>query len=73
MAARIATKAGIGTQRTFLLFIFPSVYGNDYLRQQGIPYETSWDLWVNTVGLSAISLVLLTFSYLRLRFINKYT
>lgn len=47
------------------------ITGNEYLDLQGINYHTNWDLWVNYVALSIISVGFLILAYLRLRFMNK--
>lgn len=46
--------------------------GNQYLEDQGIPYETAWDLWQNMVALFGILLVFLLLTYIQLRRIKKY-
>ncbi|XP_046581396.1 broad substrate specificity ATP-binding cassette transporter ABCG2-like [Haliotis rubra] len=45
--------------------------GDEYLSQQGIAYETTWDLWVPQVALAAISLGFLILSYIQLRRLKK--
>lgn len=47
------------------------VTGNQYLDQQGISYETAWDLWVNYVALGIMAVGYLTLAFLRLLFMNK--
>jgi len=45
--------------------------GNDYLRAQGIPFETEFDLWVNVMALGIITLVFMTLAYVKLRTLKK--
>ncbi|XP_039247846.2 broad substrate specificity ATP-binding cassette transporter ABCG2-like [Styela clava] len=46
--------------------------GEMYMKAQGIPYGTDWDLWLNIVALSAMALGLLLLSYIQLRRIEKF-
>jgi len=45
--------------------------GNEYLKTQGIPYETAWDLWFNHTMLLVITFVCMGLTYVQLRRINK--
>ncbi|XP_076467726.1 broad substrate specificity ATP-binding cassette transporter ABCG2-like isoform X2 [Babylonia areolata] len=45
--------------------------GNAYLEAQDIPYETTWDLWVNEVALLIFALGFFVLSYVQLRRLNK--
>ncbi|KAL8563939.1 hypothetical protein ACOMHN_059369 [Nucella lapillus] len=47
------------------------ISGNDYLINQDIPYETSWDLWVNEVAMAIFALGFFVLSYIQLRRVNK--
>lgn len=42
------------------------ISGSDYLKEQNIDFETSWDLWKNMVALGAMSLLLLFLTFIRL-------
>lgn len=44
-----------------------SLAGNAFLEDQGIEYETAWDLWKNELGLLVMSLVCLCLAYVNLR------
>lgn len=44
----------------------PNISGSDYLKDQGIDYDTTWDLWRNLVALGSISLIFLLATFLRL-------
>ncbi|KAK2184513.1 hypothetical protein NP493_262g02003 [Ridgeia piscesae] len=46
-------------------------YGNSYLMKQGIPFETTWDLWSNQVALLCLAVVFLIITYIQLRRIKK--
>ncbi|XP_039217159.1 broad substrate specificity ATP-binding cassette transporter ABCG2-like isoform X2 [Crotalus tigris] len=46
--------------------------GEDYLTMQGIG-TTAWDLWQNHVALICMTIIFLTFAYLKLKFLKKYT
>ncbi|KAL7982110.1 hypothetical protein Chor_001167 [Crotalus horridus] len=46
--------------------------GEDYLEMQGIG-TTAWDLWQNHVALICMTIIFLTFAYLKLKFLKKYT
>lgn len=46
--------------------------GEMYMKAQGIPYGTDWDLWLNIVALAAMALGFLLFSYIQLRRIEKF-
>ena len=41
--------------------------GNDYMRDQGISYDTHWDLWHNQVAMLCIFIITLTLTYIRMR------
>ncbi|XP_060063497.1 broad substrate specificity ATP-binding cassette transporter ABCG2-like [Ylistrum balloti] len=45
--------------------------GIEELERQGIPYETTWDLWQNHVALFCIAFILLFFSYIQLLRVKK--
>lgn len=46
--------------------------GEEYLYYQGIKY-TTWGLWENHVALSVMTVIFLIITYLKLRFIKKFT
>ncbi|XP_062992443.1 broad substrate specificity ATP-binding cassette transporter ABCG2-like [Elgaria multicarinata webbii] len=46
--------------------------GEDYLKGQGID-ATSWALWQNHVALACMTIIFLTISYLKLRFMKKFS
>ncbi|XP_071128832.1 broad substrate specificity ATP-binding cassette transporter ABCG2-like isoform X1 [Mytilus edulis] len=48
-----------------------SATGNDYLIDQNIPYQTSWDFWQNIVALGAMSVISMTGTYIQLRRMKK--
>lgn len=56
---------------TSVLSLFCSDYGNQYLTSQDIPYNTTWDLWMNEVALFVIACGFFVFSYIQLRRLNK--
>lgn len=45
--------------------------GNDYLIEQGVPFDTDWDLWLNVMALGLISFGFLFFSYIQLLRLKK--
>lgn len=47
------------------------ISGNVYLEAQGIPYETEWDLWSNTLALTIITIFFMVLGYVQLRRIKK--
>ncbi|ELU05928.1 hypothetical protein CAPTEDRAFT_106482 [Capitella teleta] len=49
-----------------------SQYGNDYLRNNGIGFETSWDFWQNEVALCGLLTFFLVIAFILLQNINKY-
>ena len=57
--------------KTYLIFS-TTMSGNIWLEQNGVPYETTWDLWQNIVALSSMTFILLFLTYFVLRGINKY-
>ncbi|VDP77150.1 unnamed protein product [Echinostoma caproni] len=46
--------------------------GAQYLYDQDIPYSTVWDLWLNVLGQSVITVVFYILCYMQLRLIKKY-
>ena len=46
--------------------------GENYLEDQGIAYETTWDKWQNILALVLLSTGALSLAYIQLRRINKY-
>lgn len=48
----------------------PFCTGEEYLKNQGIE-ATSWGLWQNHVALACMTIIFLTISYLKLRFMKK--
>jgi len=45
--------------------------GEQYLKDQGIPYETTWDVWQNIMALGLIAVGLMVVAYIQLRRIKK--
>jgi len=45
--------------------------GLQHLAEQGIEYETLWDLWSNIMALGVIAVGLLVIAYIQLRRIKK--
>lgn len=43
------------------------------MRENGIKYETDWDLWQNPMALGIIIIGVLMLAYVQLRRIPKYT
>ncbi len=50
-----------------------SITGNDYLVSQGIPYEDTIDLWINHLAMGAMFVGFMVLTYIRLRFLSKYS
>lgn len=48
-----------------------SVNGNDYLRDQNIPYDSNWDFWQNIVALLSMSAIAMIGTYIQLRRMKK--
>ena len=48
-----------------------SEQGNFYLSEQGIEYETDFDLWQNIMALLIFAVFFLVLSYIRLVTMNK--
>ncbi|XP_053199624.1 broad substrate specificity ATP-binding cassette transporter ABCG2-like [Scomber japonicus] len=46
--------------------------GEDFMDEQGVDYST-WGLWQNHVALAIMTTIFLTITYLKLRFIRKFT
>uniref|UniRef100_A0A3B1IJX0 ATP-binding cassette, sub-family G (WHITE), member 2a n=1 Tax=Astyanax mexicanus TaxID=7994 RepID=A0A3B1IJX0_ASTMX len=46
--------------------------GEEFLTEQGIDYST-WGMWKNIVALGCMTIILLSITYLKLRFIKKFT
>ncbi|XP_037615024.1 broad substrate specificity ATP-binding cassette transporter ABCG2-like isoform X2 [Sebastes umbrosus] len=46
--------------------------GEQFLEQQGVDYST-WGLWQNHIALASMTVIFLTITYLKLRFIRKFT
>ncbi len=57
--------------KIMILYFSFSDYGNDYMERQGIPYETTWNLWFNEVMLFIIAVVFLAITYIQLRRMKK--
>ena len=57
----------------FNLFFYhySSVNGNDYLRDQNIPYESNWDFWQNIVALLSMAVIAMIGTYIQLRRMKK--
>jgi ATP-binding cassette, subfamily G (WHITE), member 2 len=48
-----------------------STTGNQYLTQQGIAYQTAWDLWQNIMALGIMAIGIMTIAYILLRVAKK--
>ena len=48
-----------------------SKQGNAYLSEQGIEYETNFDLWQNIMALHIFAVFFLILTYIRLSTMNK--
>ena len=52
-------------------FSMHSKQGNAYLSEQGIEYETNFDLWQNIMALHIFAVFFLILTYIRLSTMNK--
>ena len=64
-------KLQILNNEIFSWTMFYSAEGNEYLREQGIEYETDFDLWQNIMALLLFALFFLFMAYVQLRRMKK--
>lgn len=62
----ISSKIALSLEKRSCIFSHLDA-GNTYLEEQDIPYQTTWDLWQNVLGLALIPLLTLVLSYVQLR------
>jgi ATP-binding cassette subfamily G (WHITE) protein 2 len=45
--------------------------GEQHMTEQGIAFETAWDLWQNVMALGIITIGVMSLAYVQLRCIKK--